>query len=50
MHGQAHNDAKLEEIMGACKLLRIFGKRHVNCANDCTSPDLPPLTGSFELE
>src|SRR6266403_4220694 len=47
--GQAHNDAKLEEIMRACKLLRIFGNRRVNCVNDCTSPKLPPPTGSFEL-
>ena len=35
MAGQAHNDAKLEEIMGACKLLRIFGKYRARCAKPC---------------
>jgi len=43
--GQAHNDAKLEEIIGACKLLRIFGNPRARYANDCNFPaSLRPST------
>src|SRR6266699_3309487 len=47
--GQAHNDPKLEEIMGACKLLRIFGKPRARYANDCNFRKPPPPHRKFRM-
>jgi hypothetical protein len=39
--GQAHNDQKLEEIIGACKLLRICGKPGVGVCKGVQLPRIP---------